>query len=206
MKSNIKLSLYLLSPVKLLMLQRNVIGKMTGNPHFATPAVPLATMEALADDLEGAIKDATNGSRQSRLKRDDLVREVGDALRKQADYVRTVCAGDRTMLESSGFDLRKEGERTGIPGITARIVARMTNRRQEVELRWKSVRGARGYQVWMSATDPSIEANWEAVGYTTRVSHLVTDLESFKAYFFCVSAIGVEGEGMQSDPALGRAA
>lgn len=90
--------------------------------------------------------------------------------------------------------------------VTARIVARMINRRQEIKLRWKTVRDAHGYQVWMSATDPSLEANWEVIGYTTRVSHLITDLESFKAYFFCVSAIGVEGEGMQSDPASGCAA
>ena len=36
--------------------------------------------------------------------------------------------------------------------------------------------------------------------------HEVTDLESYKAYWFCVSAIGTAGEGAQSDPALGRAA
>ena len=41
---------------------------------------------------------------------------------------------------------------------------------------------------------------------TTRVRHTVTDLESYKASRFCVSAIGTAGEGAQSDPALGRAA
>ena len=41
---------------------------------------------------------------------------------------------------------------------------------------------------------------------TTRITHLVDSLESFKAYWFCVSAIGTAGEGMQSDPAMGRAA
>jgi hypothetical protein len=58
-----------------------------------------------------------------------------------------------------------------------------------------SHRGAHGYQVWITANDPAIAANWEAIGYTTRVRHLATDLESYKAYWFCVSAIGSAGEG-----------
>lgn len=50
---------------------------------------------------------------------------------------------------------------------------------------------------------PGVE---EAIGYTIKASHLVTDLESYKAYWFCVSAIGAAGEGLQCDPAMGRAA
>ena len=73
-------------------------------------------------------------------------------------------------------------------------------------MRWASVYGARGYQIWMTDKDPAIDGNWQAIGYTTHVSHLVTELESYKAYWFCVSAIGSAGEGAQCDPAMGRAA
>jgi hypothetical protein len=82
----------------------------------------------------------------------------------------------------------------------------MTNGKGALELRWRHVHGAYGYQVWMTDSDPNVEANWQAIGYTTRASHLVSDLESLKAYWFCVSAIGSAGEGRQSDPAMGRAA
>ena len=58
----------------------------------------------------------------------------------------------------------------------------------------------------MTEKDPAATASWTAIGFTTRVKHAVTDLESYKAYWFCVSAIGVAGEGAQSDPAMGRAA
>jgi hypothetical protein len=84
--------------------------------------------------------------------------------------------------------------------------ARTTGRKGEVELRFPSVHGARGYQLWISDKDPAEDGNWEAIGYTTRVKHLVANLESYKAYFFCVSAIGAAGESAKSDPALGRAA
>ena len=92
------------------------------------------------------------------------------------------------------------------PGTAQDLRTGVTNRRGELKLRWNSVRGAHGYQVWMTTQDPTTEANWQAIGYTTRVSHLVDNLESFKAYWFCVSAIGAAGEGMSCDPAMGRAA
>ncbi|MBL8001906.1 MAG: fibronectin type III domain-containing protein [Flavobacteriales bacterium] len=206
MKANIKLSLFELTFVKLLALLRNVVAKMTGNPNFTTPAVPLDDMAKLADDLEAAIEDATNGSRQSKLVRNALVQQAREMLRVQADYVRSVCAGDVVKLDSSGYELAKQREPIGIPGTAKDMQALFTNRRGEVDLRWKSVHGAHGYQVWMTDKDPALEANWQAIGYTTRVRHSVTDLESLKAYWFCVSAIGTAGEGAQSDPAKGIAA
>ena len=206
MKANIKLSLFELTFVKLLALLRHVIAQMTGNPNFTTPAVTVVVMKALADALEAAIEDATNGSRQSKLVRNQLALDARAMLRAQADYVRSVCGGDPVKLGSSGFELSKKPEPIGLPGIAQDMQARMTGLRGDVELRWKSVHGAHGYQVWMTASDPAISANWEAIGYTTRVRHLVSDLESFKAYWFCVSAIGSAGEGAQSDPAMGRAA
>ena len=206
MKANIKLSLFELTFVKLLALLRNVVAKMTGNANFTNPAVPLSDMTKLADDLEAAIEDATNGSRQSKLVRNALVQQGRTMLRVQADYVRSVCAGDVVKLESSGFELAKQREPVGIPGTAKDMQALFTNRRGDVELRWRSVYGAHGYQVWMTDKDPAIGANWQAIGYTTRVRHRITDLESLKSYWFCVSAIGTAGEGAQSDPAKGIAA
>lgn len=206
MKANIKLSLSELTFVKLLALIKNVIKKMTGNANFTTPAVPLSEMQTLADAFEDAIEDATSGSRLSKLQRNEYVLQVREVLRKQADYVRSVAEGSAVILESSGFELAKQREPVGIPGTTKDLQARFTNRRGDVDLRWRTVHGAHGYQVWMTDKDPAIEANWQAIGYTTRVSHSVSGLESLKAYWFCVSAIGSAGEGAQSDPAKGIAA
>ena len=206
MKANIKLSLFLLNFVRLLALLRNVIAKMTGNPNFTTPAVTMAEMGTLADAFELAIEEATNGSRQSKLVRNELRDQVRDMLRKQADYVRQVCAGDEVKLDSSGFELSRQREPIGIPSTPRGMEARFTNLQGELELRWKSVYGAHGYQIWMTEKDPAVDGAWEAIGYTTRVHHMVTSLTSYKAYWFCVSAIGTAGEGAQSDPAMGRAA
>lgn len=205
-KANIGLYLDTLKPEALLALMRNVVAKMTGNANFTTPAVALAALTAKADALEAAIEEATFGSRQSKLVRNQLVLDAQAMLNMQGNYVRSVCDGDAVKLDSSGFKLAKERVPVGIPGAPQRVEARFTNLKGELELRWKSVHGAHGYQVWMTDKDPALGNTWQAVGFTTRVKHAVTDLESYKAYWFCVSAVGVAGEGAQSDPALGRAA
>lgn len=206
MKTNIKLNLGQLTPIALLALLRNVITKMTGNANFVTPAIALEDFTTLANDLEASIEAATHGSKQSRLVRDQYIAKAQDALRIQANYVRSQCNGDAVKLNSSGYELVKQREPVGIPGTVQNMSANFTNLKGEVDLRWKSVHGAHGYQVWMTTDDPAVSNNWQAVGYTTRVRHLITALESYKAYWFCVSAIGTAGEGAQSDPAMGRAA
>ncbi|HQV37415.1 MAG: fibronectin type III domain-containing protein [Flavobacteriales bacterium] len=206
MKANIRLSLSRLNPVSVLVLLRNVISKMTGNANFPTPKVPLADMTTLADNLSLAIDDANAGSLLAKSKRDDLVHSAKEDLNAQADYVRSICGGDRSMLLSSGFELAKERTPIGIPGVPANLFTRMTGKMGQLEVRFDSVHGAHGYQLWMTDKDPELYNSWNAVGYTTRVKHLVTDLESYKAYWFCVSAIGTAGESAQSGPALGRAA
>ena len=190
MKANIRLSLSRLNPVSVLVLLRNVISKMTGNANFPTPKVPLADMTTLADNLSLAIDDANAGSLLAKSKRDDLVHSAKEDLNAQADYVRSICGGDRSMLLSSGFELAKERTPIGIPGVPANLFTRMTGKMGQLEVRF----------------DPELYNSWNAVGSTTRVKHLVTDLESYKAYWFCVSAIGTAGESAQSGPALGRAA
>lgn len=195
-----------LKPSDLLTLFRNVEAKLTEHvADFPSPPVTLAEMATLAQQLEDAIEEAIDGSRQSKLVRDAIMEDARGVLRRQADYVRMVSAGNAVLLARSGFPLEKQRTPVGIPGSPAAVEARMTGLQGEVELRWKSVHGARGYQVWMSMEDPAL-GRWQAIGYTTRVKHLVSDLESYRAYFFCVSAIGAAGEGAQSDPALGRAA
>ena len=59
----------------------------------------------------------------------------------------------------------------------------LTNRPGELKLRWRSVHGAHGYPVWMTDQDPAAGGAWQAIGYTTHVTHLVDDRESFKAYW-----------------------
>ena len=196
--SNIKLSLFKLIPTAVLALLRHVIMSLTGNTNFATPKVKLVDMKALADELEVAIAAATNGDRQARLLRDNLVIEARAMLKTQADYVRAECAGDRLKLESSGFELVRERQPMGKPGMPQRVVAETGMGPGEVEFRWASVHGAHMYEMWRAAIDAQGKQVWLSLGMTTRVRNTISGLESHTLHAFRVNAVGVNGAGLAS--------
>ena len=198
MKANIKLGLFRLIPTALLTLIRHVIAQMTGNPNFTTPAVTMLIMGQLADKLEGAIEAAINGTQEDRLFRDEVVVECQDMLRIQADYVRTICAGNAVKLASSGFSLMKQREPIGVPVAPPEFSAAMTGKPGEIEVRLEGVRGAHAYHIWGSETDPMVNANWKVMAYTTRVKHKLTGLASYKPLYLRATALGVAGESAPS--------
>ena len=205
--ANIKLSFSKLNPLAVLALLRSVVVNMMGNLNFATPAVLLAALTAAGDDLEVAITEATNGSRQSRIKRDNALVVVKDLLRKQADYVRSVCDGDREKLGSSGFELRKDYEPIEKVDAPKGEVATSTKSAGEIELRFRLVRGAHYYKVYHSSVDPASGAVvWTLLLTTTRARNLVQGFDAYQPNWFRFTAVGVNGESLPSDVAMGRAA
>lgn len=206
MKANIRTALYKLIPSLLLTLLRNVIEKLTGNAALPTPPVTLANMILAGDQLEQVIEDAIHGSRLSREIRDAQVKDVRDILTKTANYVRATANGDGAILASSGFDMAKEPQPVGLPGQPANLRVMMGPKSGQTESKWRRVHGATSYKLMRSASDPSNAPKWEVVGITSKVSHVDTELESFKAYWYCVSAIGFAGEGQPCAALMGRAA
>ena len=205
-KANIRLALSTLTFIGILKLLRNVILRLTGNTHFATPLVPLPEMTILADDLDLAILEATNGSLASRIHRDKLLLSAKTMLTSQANYIRAVSNGDVEMLESSGFELAKVPERTGVPLAPDTITVRATNIATEVEMRWPKREGALGYRVFKTDQPPTDTTVWDYVDFTSRVSFKMRGLESFKPYWFSVTSIGAAGESDLSKATMGRAA
>ena len=195
---NIKLSLYKLIPVSLLALIRTVIANMTGNANFPTPKVSMAAMNTMADALEAAITAATNGDRQSRILRDNLVLETRDMLRTQADYVRSECNGDRAKLESSGFELARHREPVDKVGVPQNVKATTGLGAGEIEFRWGSVHGAHFYEMWKAVLNAQGQIIWSSLGRTTRTRNLLSGLDSHELYAFRVNAIGVNGAGLMS--------
>ena len=207
MKANIKLELKTLTPVRLAALMRNVAAKLDGNPHFPTPPLTAAELKGQEEAFTEQILKAMEGSLASKAMRNELAAKAQGSLRKLAAYVRMVADGSPAVLATSGFELAKASgppQPVGTPVIRG---AHMTGRHGEVELRWTGIANRRTYHLYMTAQDPSEEATgWVLCGITGKIAHRVQGLEPYKAYWFCVSAVGALGEGRQSDPVLGRAA
>lgn len=207
MKANIKLELKTLTPIRLAALMRNVADKMEGNPYFPAPPLSAADLKAQEVVFTAAILEAIDGSLASKGHRNALEVQARNSLRLLADYVRMVAQGNEVIMLSSGFELAR---RSGPPQPMGRPMmqaARMTGRHGEVELRWSGVPNRRTYHIYMTEQDPT-EPNcvWSLTGITGKITHSVQGLESYKGYWFCVSAVGALGEGQKSDPVLGRAA
>lgn len=196
--NNIKLSLHKLIPTALLALLRTVIANITGNANFLTPRISVADMILQADALEAAITAATNGDRQSRILRDNLVLETKDMLRNQADYVRSICNGDRAMLESSGFELARGREPVGKVGVPQNVKAHTGLGAGELEFSWRGVHAAHGYFMELALPNAQGALVWTALPFTTRTRNILTGLDSHQLYSLRVTAVGVNGSGLVS--------
>ncbi len=206
MKANITLALFKKVPAVLLALLNNVIQKLTGNIKLPTPPVTLVAMQTLADAYEQAIEDAQFGSQASKAVRNALTKEVRDVLTKTGNYVRTTANGDATILTTSGFEMSKTPVIVGIPAAPENLKVLMGPFSGQTDMRWKRVHGATGYNVLRSDVDPSVQPNWKVVGTTSKVRFVDSNLESFKAYWYTVRAIGFAGPGIPCAPLMGRAA
>ena len=202
MKADIKLTITRLTPVKVNALLSVVASSMDNNPAFPDPEVPIADMRALHERFTQAISEATEGSRQSKFVRNDILVEAIDMLRTQANYVRTKANGTATILTSSGFDMQRERQRIGRPD-APRVSQAAYPSSGTLKLRWNRVRGAKSYKVFLRQPG---SATTELVTVTTSASHIITGLVSFQPYFVQVSAIGAAGEGPMSQEYMGRAA
>lgn len=207
MKANIKLELKTLTPVRLAALMRNVAEKLDGNPHLPVPPVSAAALKAQEEVFTAAILEAIEGSLASKLRRNALEGEARNSLRRLADYVRMMAQGDVVILASSGFELAKASGPPQVMGTPVLKTARMSGRSGELELRWSGVVNRRTYHVYMTKGDPTAhDVEWTLTGITGKIVHCVQGLEPYKAYWFCVSAIGALGEGSKSNPVMGFAA
>ncbi len=66
----------------------------------------------------------------------------------------------------------------------------------EIELKVRTVKGAKIYDISCCIGDPSIEANWRHCGVGTKATHLLlTGLVPGTVYWFRVRAIGANGPG-----------
>ncbi|MFZ1692459.1 MAG: fibronectin type III domain-containing protein [Flavobacteriales bacterium] len=207
MKANIKLELKTLTPLRLAALMCNVASKLDGNPHFPAPPLSAADLKAQEKVFTAAIIEAIDGSLASKAQRNALELQARNSLRLLASYVRMMAQDNAAILATSGFELAR---RPGPPqpiGSPVLVTARMTGRHGEVELRWSGVVNRRAYNIYMSEQDPTDPAcKWTLTGITGKITHRVQGLEAYKAYWFWVSAVGALGEGLMSDPVLGRAA
>jgi hypothetical protein len=178
---------------------RNIITKMTGNTDFPTPEPSLADYATVIDELDEANQKSLNGGAEEILIREQKFAEAKVLTTQLAAYVELKAKGDILKIASAGFDHRKQPQPLPpleqVKGLTAvpNVIHGM------VDLRWKKVKGARIYAVFM--TNDIASNNFALIGKSSKTKFAVTGLDSGKQYWFKAIAVGTGNDGAESDPA-----
>jgi hypothetical protein len=180
---------------------------MTDNANFATPVPALADITAARVELRTWIDKAQWGDKQFVGVRNDKAKVVADLLRQLAQYISLTANGDRDMILSSGFDVRKQPEPTVKLSRPVDFSAKRGEESGVVELKWKPVSRSKAYQVEMTTGDPREASSvWETVAITSRSNCMVNNLAEGTKYSFRVKAYSGNLKSPYSDPAIIMAA
>ncbi|MEI7730346.1 MAG: fibronectin type III domain-containing protein [Verrucomicrobiota bacterium] len=182
-----------------------MVHGLTGNLHFPLPwptefptlAALTAKQTAFAEAMAAAAdRDKGKISAKNALRKEllALVRQIGV-------YLQVKSGGDRTILESTGYDLVKDRVPNPNPPAAPqsfKVVAGALP--GSVVASAKSPRGARSFEVQYCLGDTSVPANWK-LGAQHGSCHRIkiAGLDRGKDYSFRIHAIGQDGPGPWSE-------
>lgn len=175
----------------------NIITKMTANPVFPTPAVPLTDMQAQLTTFEKSMTDAAKGGNMARAALRGERAVLLTLLKQQASYVQSVAGTSLSDLLSSGFEAAKT-TRTRIELPQPAIVKIENLGSTQLALRVTALPTARSYEVRSRTGNGA----WQMVGIFTQARRiLVPNLVPGTVYEFQVRAVGgTLGYSDWSDP------
>ena len=82
---------------------RNIIDKLTDNPAFTNPDVPLSEVKSIVDQFEASIVAARDGSHLAVSTMHDHEKTTVSVFKALAHYVDKIADGNVTLIWSSGF-------------------------------------------------------------------------------------------------------
>ena len=195
------------TPTILVEKGRNHVKKLTGNPDFTEPTPKLEDISKACDDLDAANQAFDfNRGKVEKQTRDTLYRALKALIQELGGYVQATCKGDRDLILSTGFDVRRKAEPIGELGTPQNVRAIVSVYPGRLDVRWDGVYGKKMYQLWMTEGDPLEPTGWKLLLQTTRNRHVAEGLESNKVYSFRVVALGTAGASPVSDIAAAKAA
>ena len=177
---------------------------------YATPSVSLADQQTAIDALNAALQAwGDPGRRGSHAAHEAMLTArfvVEENIRSLIGYVNGIAAGDVNLVLLAGMvpnDLRNPFGVLPAPQNLHSPYSKHTIQAQ-YRIRWKKVRGAKTYRLYMGA-DSNV-ANKVLVATVTQTLAIIESpsLPSGTLQYFWVSAVGTAGEGSLSDICAAR--
>jgi hypothetical protein len=178
-----------------------IVTKMTSNASFTTPAPALTAITAQIDlvTTKQAEQDAAFQTYQQKTKelgseKDNLL----NILDTERTYVETIANGDESKILSAGFDTKQPPTPIGELDAPKNMLAEEGGKAGEIMCTWKTVKGAKSYNVDQS-TDISNADAWEHAVTVTKAKCVISNLAPGTRMWFRVAAIGSAGQSGFSD-------
>ena len=186
---------------------RNHVVMLAGNLTYPTPTPTLAAITAACDalDLANQAYDFNRGKVEKQT-RDSAFITLKDLIRELGGYVQAHCNGDKDLILSAGFDVRRANDPLGLLPAPQNMRALVTPYPGRLEVRWNGVRGRLLYQLYMTAKDPLDPTSWVLLLQSSKNRHTIDKLESNTVYTFRTIALGAAGPSPLSDIASAKAA
>lgn len=169
---------------------RNVIAKLTGNPDFPTPDVPLAEAKTAVDKLEESYLASKDGGRTAIALMHDQEAAADTIFRKLAGYVDRISDSEEAKMLGSGFSISRQ------PASIQKATLSVEDGDKSgcVKLVAKAVDKAGAY-IWQYAKDvpPAVDSEWIHAGTGTRSYFDLDGLTPVSRYFFRMAAVTPEG-------------
>lgn len=167
--------------------------------YFPTPSPTKAVYQTSFDNFNEAAAKAVNGSSYEKAIRDQKKDGFVEVLHSLANYVLFTANGDVAIAEASKFSIAKEPKPA--PELTPAANQMVENgpNSGEVKFSFDKVPGARSY-VYQCTEHPLTEGSVWTNEVGTISKKLFSGLISAKKYWFRVMAIGINGQGVYSEP------
>jgi hypothetical protein len=193
----VKLDFKRISPALLIEFARNIVSKMTGNPLFMTPDVPMPDVEAKAYNLEQKFIAARGGGKAKTAEMHDAKRELLSVLFVLSLYVDKIAIGNETVVLSSGFN----GTSQNNPAQKRAFTLENTDTPGEITASCKRIakHGAYCWQFCVSDTIPAENA-WIWAGVSLQTRMCITNLDIDKRVWVRYCAVTRYGMAPWSEP------
>lgn len=186
----IKTDLRGLNALQVLMRARIVYRGMKDNPLFPSPTPSLADFKAGIDRLAESVGNTYNGgSKLEYVLKQKHLDEMSALIKSMAAYVSIVAQGDNTIVLAAGFEQRKSSAPINKLSAPQGLRSSTGAMNGSIKVRWKPVRGARMYRVYVYKGYASTAIPVRDLVITPS-SCTFEGLEPLEYYTFQVQAIG----------------
>lgn len=177
---------------------QSIKNDLTDNPNFPSPTPPLTELQKGIDELNIAIVNCKNGTKEDTVIKNNKRSALEALLKKLANYVQDTSNGDEAMILSSGFDVVRKAAPVGpLPRVTGIEITAGTSR-GSLNLKWDVVENAYTYNVEYIEM-PSSETSVRNRLSTSRSNITIPNLKRGQLYGFQIVAVGTDPTQNWSD-------